>query len=63
MSKESKHRDLWRHVFASAHDRPDCTAEQVSEIDALTNIAVVFGPHLTPQSAAELGLAVADELF
>jgi hypothetical protein len=23
MSKESKPRDLWRHVFEAAHDRPD----------------------------------------
>ena len=23
MSKESKPRDLWRHVFDAAHDRPD----------------------------------------
>lgn len=44
-------------LYPPTHDwahRPDCTAEQTPEHEALANIAAVFGPHLTPQSAAEL---------
>jgi hypothetical protein len=34
--------------------RSNCTAWQIPEHQALANIAAVFGPHLTPPSAAEL---------
>ena len=44
---------LYPHTHSWAH-RCDCTAEQTPEHEALTNIAAVFGPYLTPQSAAEL---------
>jgi hypothetical protein len=44
---------LYPHIHHWAH-RPDCTAQQIPEHEALTNIAAVFGPHLTPQSAAGL---------
>jgi hypothetical protein len=40
---------------------PDCIAQQTSEHGALTNIAAVFGPHLTPQSAAELAEWMANQ--
>jgi hypothetical protein len=44
---------LYPHTHNWAH-RSDCTAEQIPDHQALANIAEVFGPHLTPQSAAEL---------
>jgi hypothetical protein len=44
---------LYPHTHNSTH-RLDCTAEQIPEYEALANIAEIFGPHLTPQSAAEL---------
>jgi hypothetical protein len=50
-------------LYPSTHHgehRPDCTAEQISEQHALANIAAVFGPHLTPQSATELHPIIAD---
>jgi hypothetical protein len=34
--------------------RGDCLAGQTPEHQALTNVLAVFGPHLTPQSAADL---------
>jgi hypothetical protein len=44
---------LYPHTHNWEHRR-DCTAQQTPERQALTNIAIVFGPYLTPQSAAEL---------
>jgi hypothetical protein len=44
---------LYPHTHNWTH-RPDCTAQQISERQGLINIAEVFGPHLAPQSAAEL---------
>ena len=44
---------LYPHTHNWEH-RDDCTAQQTPEHQALTNIAEIFGPHLTPQSAAEL---------
>lgn len=44
---------LYPHTHNWEH-RPDCAAQQISDHQALTNIAEIFGPHLTPQSAAEL---------
>jgi hypothetical protein len=44
---------LYPHTHDWEH-RLDCTVRQIPEHVALTNIAEIFGPHLTPQSAAEL---------
>lgn len=44
---------LYPHTRGWEH-RKDCLAQQTSEQKALDNIAEIFGPHLTPQSAAEL---------
>jgi hypothetical protein len=44
---------LYPHAHGGVH-RADCTAQQIPEHDALMNIAAVFGPHLTPQSANDL---------
>ena len=44
---------LYPHVNNWAH-RTDCTVQQIPERAAFANIAEIFGPHLTPQSAAEL---------
>lgn len=35
MSKESKPRDLWRHVFAAAYDRPDTWCKGCGYYDAV----------------------------
>ena len=44
---------FYPHTHNWVH-RPDCAAQQIPEHRALANIAAVLGPHLTPQSAAEL---------
>lgn len=44
---------LYPHTHNWEH-RSDCTAQQITEQEAFTNIADIFGPYLTPQSAVEL---------
>ena len=51
---------LYPHTHSWVH-RADCTAQQIPDHEALTNIAVVFSPHLTLQSAADLQHVMKDQ--